>query len=118
MIKSGALAAARPPRTEEVCRSNLNAPARSFVTRGEPGMKGIIAVSDSLSDYRDMLEEEGYEVVSLEEGLDIADAVLISGMDRDHSGISAIDTEVPVLDVTGRRPDEVLRTLEERLELL
>ncbi|MDI6637571.1 MAG: YkuS family protein [Bacillota bacterium] len=81
-------------------------------------MKGIIAVSEALSDYREMLEEEGYQVVSLEEGLDVADAVLISGMDVDHSGISAIDTEAPVLDVTGKRPDEVLRALERRLELL
>ncbi|MBC7083249.1 MAG: YkuS family protein [Firmicutes bacterium] len=81
-------------------------------------MKGIIAVSEALSDYREMLEEEGYQVVGLEEGLDVADAVLISGMDVDHSGISAIDTEAPVLDVTGKRPDEVLRALERRLELL
>lgn len=88
------------------------------MTRGELEMKGIIAVSDALSDYREMLEEEGYQVVSLEEGLDIADAVLVSGMDVDHSGISAIDTEAPVLDVTGKRPDEVLRALEQRLELL
>lgn len=88
------------------------------MTRGEFEMKGIIAVSDALSDYREMLEEEGYQVVSLEEGLDIADAVLVSGMDVDHSGISAIDTEAPVLDVTGKRPDEVLRALEQRLELL
>lgn len=88
------------------------------MTRGELEMKGIIAVSDALSDYRQMLEEEGYQVVSLEEGLDIADAVLVSGMDVDHSGISAIDTEAPVLDVTGKRPDEVLRALEQRLELL
>ncbi|MDK2930829.1 MAG: hypothetical protein PWR07_960 [Bacillota bacterium] len=81
-------------------------------------MKGIIAVSEALSDYREMLEEEGYQVVSLEEGLDVADAVLISGMDVDHSGISAIDTEAPVLDVTGKHPDEVLRALARRLELL
>ncbi|MGE5588853.1 MAG: YkuS family protein [Clostridia bacterium] len=81
-------------------------------------MKGIIAVSDALPDYREMLEEEGYQVVSLEEGLDIADAVLVSGMDMDHSGVSAIDTEAPVLDVTGKRPDEVLRALEQRLELI
>ncbi|MGE5584076.1 MAG: YkuS family protein [Bacillota bacterium] len=81
-------------------------------------MKGIIAVSDALSDYREMLEEEGYQVVSLDEGLDVADAVLVSGMDVDHSGISTIDTEAPVFDVTGKRPAEVLRDLEKRLELL
>ncbi|MDI7246408.1 MAG: YkuS family protein [Bacillota bacterium] len=81
-------------------------------------MKGIIAVSDALSDYREMLEEEGYQVVSLDEGLDVADAVLVSGMDVDHSGISAIDTEAPVFDVTGKHPAVVLRDLEKRLELL
>lgn len=79
-------------------------------------MKGIIAVADTLSDYRDMLEEHGYQVVGLEEGLDIADAVVVSGIDMDQSGVSAITTEAPVFDVTGKNPEEVLRDIEEHLE--
>ncbi len=81
-------------------------------------MKGIIAVADTLSDYRDILEERGYQVVDLEEGLDIADAIVVSGIDADQSGVSAITTEAPVFDVTGKTPEEVLADIETRLELL
>ncbi|MEW6230357.1 MAG: YkuS family protein [Bacillota bacterium] len=86
--------------------------------RGDTQVKGIIAVADTLSDYRDMLEEHGYQVVGLEEGIDVADAVVVSGIDMDQSGVSAINTEAPVFDVTGKNPEEVLHDIEEHLELM
>ena len=75
-------------------------------------MKRIVAVADTLSAYREALEERGYLTVSLDEGLDLADIVLISGMDVDHSGVSTIHTRVPVLDVTGKAPEEIADDIE------
>lgn len=80
-------------------------------------MKGIIAVSEGLGDIREMLEEEGYQVVDLEEGLGDVDMVITSGIDRNMSGVDLISTDVPVLDATGRRPDEVLENVRRSLEL-
>lgn len=80
-------------------------------------MKGIIAVSEGLGDIREMLEEEGYQVVDLEEGLGDVDMVITSGIDRNMSGVDLISTAVPVLDATGRRPDEVLENVRRSLEL-
>lgn len=81
-------------------------------------MKGIIAVADTLSGYREMLESQGYEVISLEEGLEVADAVVVSGVDVDQSGVSAINTEAPVFDATGKHPEEVLREIERHMKLM
>ena len=78
-------------------------------------MKRIVALADTLSAYREALEEKGYHTVSLDEGLDTADIVLISGMDVNHSGVSAIRTEAPVLDVTGKAPEEVAGDIERHL---
>lgn len=75
-------------------------------------MKRIVALADTLSAYREALEEKGYHTVSLDEGLDTADIVLISGMDINHSGVSAIRTEAPVLDVTGKAPEEIANDIE------
>jgi broad-specificity NMP kinase len=79
-------------------------------------MKCVVALADTLSSYREVLERRGYHTVDLDEGLDVADIVLISGMDINHSGVSTIHTGVPVLDVTGKAPEEVADDIERHLE--
>lgn len=78
-------------------------------------MKRVVALADTLSAYQEALEERGYHTVSLDEGLDTADIVLISGMDINHSGVSTIDTRAPVLDVTGKTPEEIANEIERHL---
>ena len=78
-------------------------------------MKRIVALADTLSTYREVLEEKGYHTVSLDEGLDIADIVLISGTDINHSGVSTIHTRAPVLAVTGKAPEEIANEIERHL---
>lgn len=78
-------------------------------------MKRIVAVADTLSAYRETLEERGYHTISFDEDLDSADIVLISGMDINHSGVSTIHTRVPVLDVTGKAPEEIADDIERHL---
>ncbi|MGE5529200.1 MAG: YkuS family protein [Patescibacteria group bacterium] len=77
-----------------------------------------IAVDDGLTNYHSFLRDEGYEVVGLNQpGAGDADAVLLSGQDRDFMGITARDTGAFVLDVTGRSPDEVLADLDRHFAL-
>ena len=78
-------------------------------------MKRIVALAETLSAYREALEEKGYQTVSLDEGIDIADIVLVSGVDLNHSGVSTIHTKAPVLDVTGKAPDEIADDIERHL---
>jgi len=78
-------------------------------------MKRIVALAETLSAYREALEDKGYQTVSLDEGIDIADIVLVSGVDLNHSGVSTIHTKAPVLDVTGKAPDEIAADIERHL---
>ena len=78
-------------------------------------MKRIVALAETLSAYREALEDKGYQTVSLDEGIDIADIVLVSGVDLNHSGVSTIHTKAPVLDVTGKAPDEIADDIERHL---
>ncbi|MGQ9778377.1 MAG: YkuS family protein [Bacillota bacterium] len=71
-----------------------------------------IALDVGLSNYRQFLREEGYEVVDLgEEGPAGADAVLIAGRDKNTMGMTHRATDAFVIDVTGRQPEEVLYDL-------
>ena len=74
--------------------------------------KKKVAVEIGLANYRQFLEEEGYEVVDLgEEGAAEVDAVLITGRDKNALGMTNRATEAFVMDVTGRQPEEVLYDL-------
>lgn len=77
--------------------------------------KGVIAVSASLGNVRAAFKDAGYDVVDIEEARGRADAVVISGIDTDMSGVQAISTEVPVLDATGKSAEDVLAEVEARM---
>lgn len=76
----------------------------------------IIAVEEGLDPFRRYLEERGLRVVDLQ-GNDLrrADAVVISGMDRNFAASQAIETEAPVLVASGRTPEEVYQEILRRL---
>lgn len=76
----------------------------------------IIAVEEGLDPFRRYLEERGLRVVDLQ-GNDLrrADAVVISGMDRNLAASQAIETEAPVLVASGRTPEEVYQEILRRL---
>lgn len=79
--------------------------------------KARVAVEDGLSNIKEMLKEEGYNVVSLEESGSKADAVVITGMDKDMAGYSNILTEAFLIDASGRPPEEILDDLDQRFRL-
>lgn len=77
-----------------------------------------IAVEDSLTNVKSLLEREGYEIDSLDKNrqrLNMYDAIIISGQDDNMMGITRTLTEVPVIDATGKTPDEVYSQLKDFL---
>jgi Uncharacterised protein family (UPF0180). len=76
----------------------------------------IIAVQEGLDPFRRYLEERGLRVVDLR-GNDLrrADAVVVSGMDRNFGASQAIETEAPVLVASGRTPEDVYQEILRRL---
>lgn len=79
--------------------------------------KHTVAVEDGLDNIKEMLEDEGYRVVDLDEQAKSVDAVVLTGMDEDLMGIADIDTEGYVIDASGRQPEEILYDLEKHFRL-
>ncbi|MEW6274507.1 MAG: YkuS family protein [Bacillota bacterium] len=69
-----------------------------------------IAVEDNLTGVRDLLEKNGYAVVSLSRQRD-ADAVVVTGLDNNVLNMQEISTKVPVIDAAGKTPEEILAGL-------
>lgn len=74
-------------------------------------MRKIVALEDTLSGMKDLLVDEGYDVKSMNEGLKEADAVIVSGMEENVSGVHDRMTDAFVLNAEGRRPEEILDDL-------
>ncbi len=80
--------------------------------------KHRVALDSGLANYRSMLVHEGFEVIDLAaEGPGEAEAILLSGMDRNITGNETRASEAFVLDVTGRQPEEVLYDLHRHFAL-
>lgn len=76
-------------------------------------MNGLIAVEKNLSQIVDFLENEGYEVVNLDEtDLDSVDAIVVSGADQNVLGIEDTLTEVPVIEASGKSGADILAELQ------
>ncbi len=76
-------------------------------------MNGLIAVEKNLSQIVDFLENEGYEVVDLDEtDLDGVDAVVVSGADQNVLGIQEALTDVPVIEASGKSGADILAELQ------
>jgi ACT domain-containing protein len=76
-------------------------------------IQGIIAVEPNLTNIMELLETEGYEVVSLDKSnLDTVDAIVVSGADINLMNIQDTLTEVPVISAVGKTAEEVLEELD------
>jgi len=76
-------------------------------------MQGIVAVEKNLSTIADVLETEGYDVVSLDgQNLESVDAIVISGADSNLMNMQDTVTNVPVINAAGKTADEILEELE------
>lgn len=76
-----------------------------------------IAVEEGLTDVRQALEAQGFEVTKMTSGtMNQADAIIVTGLSTNALGIH--DTQgnkMPVIEAEGRTADEVVRQVAERL---
>ena len=75
----------------------------------------VVALDDKLGYLRDRLAREGFRVIGLTDGLDRADAVVISGMNQDLTGAQDIKTDASVINADGKQPEEVIAAIKDRL---
>lgn len=76
-------------------------------------MQGLIAIEKNLSRLADLLETEGYDVVSLEStNIESVDAIVVSGADNNLMNMQDILVHVPIINASGKSTDEILDELE------
>jgi hypothetical protein len=76
-------------------------------------IQGIIAVEPNLSNVIELLETEGYEVVSLDQSsFDAVDAIIVSGADINLMNMQDTVTDVPVINAAGKSAAEILDELD------
>lgn len=75
-------------------------------------LRPIVAVEEGLTNVGNILESEGYNVVELSLGTaQVADAIVISGIDNNVMNIQDIEYDVPVINCSGKTPAEVVENL-------
>lgn len=79
-------------------------------------MERIIAVDDSLSPVRDYLINRGYRVVDIHDSdFDSVSAIVVNGIDDNMMGMQETMTKAPVIEASGRTPEEIAREIESRM---
>jgi hypothetical protein len=80
-----------------------------------------VAVSESLSPVKRALHRAGYDVVNLESDAEISkkgmgdyDAIILSGMDDNLMGMQDISGRAPVINASGKEPDQILDELDKK----
>ncbi|MTI48589.1 MAG: YkuS family protein [Firmicutes bacterium] len=76
-----------------------------------------VVVEDSLRNVSDYLRSQGCEVSSLgnESDIDNCDAVVISGQDKNFSGMQDTLTNAVVVDARGRTPEDIYNYINSNL---
>ncbi|MCK8824543.1 YkuS family protein [Fuchsiella alkaliacetigena] len=73
-----------------------------------------VAIEEGLTNYRDYLEQKGYQVLDMEAADKEADCLVVSGLDTNKLGIQDVeeDTDKPIVSVKGKDVEEVIAQLE------
>lgn len=80
-------------------------------------MTGTVAIGPGVGGLRQLLETEGYRVVSSRDGISDADVVVVSGMDEDLMGIQNTEASASIITAVGKDSDEILADIRRCLEL-
>ncbi len=82
------------------------------------GGRRVVAVATELGNVRRKLEDRGFMVVDLK-GTDLqqVDAVVVSGVSDNLTGIQNVETGAPIIDASGRDAAEVAGDVAERVGL-
>lgn len=80
-------------------------------------MERVIALEDGIQNLKPWLEEEGYQVINLDQNVKNADAYIISGMDENLIGDMTRIGEGFLINARGRQPEEILYDLEKHFKI-
>jgi len=70
-----------------------------------------VAIEQTLGSVKEYLQNNGFDVVDLNQHLTEVDAIVISGQDKDVLGMQDITTTAPVINAEGLTPEEVHQQL-------
>jgi len=70
-----------------------------------------VAIEQTLGSVKEYLQNNGFDVVDLNQHLTQVDAIVISGQDKDVLGMQDITTTAPVINAEGLTPEEVHQQL-------
>lgn len=74
-----------------------------------------VAIEESLSNVKEVLEEHGHQVMILDgENMSSCDCCVISGQDQNMMGIQDMVANIPIVNADGLTPEEVLQAIEKR----
>jgi hypothetical protein len=77
-----------------------------------------IAVENSLGNVKDVLQQNGFEVVGLDSNsIQSCDACVISGQDKNVLGITETVTRASVINAEGMTESEVLKQVNQRINV-
>ncbi|HHX94457.1 MAG TPA: YkuS family protein [Clostridia bacterium] len=75
-------------------------------------MERVIAVDEDLKGLKEALASQGYDIVGLDkEEMKRADAVVITGMDKNMMMMEDIKTKVPVISAEGKTSEEIVKDI-------
>jgi len=78
-------------------------------------MKKKVAVDESLWNVKQKLTEEGYDVISAMD-YEMADAIVVTGLDNNIMNMQETGTKAPVIDASGKSAGEIFSEIKSRLE--
>jgi len=76
-------------------------------------LKRKVVVEEGLTDVKEILQENGYDILAMDR-IDEANAVVITGMDENTMNMQDITTEVPVINAEGKTAEEILQNLKQK----
>lgn len=76
-----------------------------------------IAVEDGLAAVKDILKENGYQVLGPSQA-NRADAVVVTGLDNNMMNMQDISTRSSVIEAAGKTPADVLTEIQEMENML
>lgn len=78
-------------------------------------MNRVIAVEGNLTPVKDYLAAQGCRVMDLSEAkFNRVDAVVLSGMDENLTGMQNVVVDAPVISARGRTPQEVWQEIQKK----
>lgn len=78
--------------------------------------QGTVAIEKGLTPVKELLEQSGYRVIGIEDAdINAVDAIVVRGSDENITGRQDMMSRAPVIEATGRTPEEVRAEINRRV---